>query len=123
MACGIGSVLIDGPAGPTQTGRVVEGSCNSWGCSGCAKRKAYDLRTRLMIALERVWAEEAFWRTEQGSPSGRAWQVFKFVTFTTDIKYFISSERYQARDWKARPEETLAALQKMMAPGTRCMRG
>jgi len=62
-----------------------------------------------MIALERVWVEEGAWRAGQGSPSERAWQVFKFVTFTTDIKYFISSARHQSGDWKARPEETLEA--------------
>jgi hypothetical protein len=114
MACGTGAILIDSPNGPTKTGRVLEGSCNSWGCPSCARRKAQGIRARLMAALESVWAREAAWLASQGLPPKLAWRVFKFISFTVDIKHFISPERYRSRDWKARPEEALAALQKMM---------
>src|SRR4030095_6858959 len=113
MACGSGAVLIDGLAGLTKTGRVLEGSCNSWGCPDCARRKALSIRTRLMAALEAVWTQEAAWLTSRGAAPECAWRVFKFISFTVDIKYFISSERHRAGDWTARPEEALAALKKM----------
>src|SRR5262249_35934272 len=105
MACGTGAVLIDSPAGPTKTGRAIEGFCNSCGCPDCARRKGLVIRSQLMAALEAVWTQEAAWLASQGLPLGRAWRVFKFVTFTLDIKHFITPERYRAGDWRARPKE------------------
>jgi hypothetical protein len=114
MTCAAGSLLIDGPDGPVKEGRVLEASCNNWRCPVCGPRKRRAIQTRLAKRLEDVRDQERLWLMEQGSNPDNCWRPFKFLTLTTDIKYFIDRPRYQGGDWRALPEEAEAAHRAMM---------
>src|SRR5438874_1183599 len=110
LVCANGSILADEPDGPMKEGLVAASGCGAWSCETCGPLKARELRIRLLLTLIERVEQEAVWLRQQGRDPRDAWQPFKLLTLTVDIKNFISAERYLAGDWQAQPDEAHRAL-------------
>jgi hypothetical protein len=112
--CATGSILIDGPDAFIKEGVVQAAMCRRWACPGCSRVKASELRMRLRASLATAYQHEVDWLTQHGQNPANAWHIVKFLTLTVGIRHFMAADRYDQRDWTARPEEARHALRRMM---------